>query len=99
MTSELLIADLERLPRERLRTASYADLVAGPQSVVKGIAESLGLAWDRPLGPRLPPSKTTLSRPGPGKWLRFRSEIEAVLSKIADSDAKARAFLEDFGSD
>jgi hypothetical protein len=67
--------------------------------VVNGIAESLGLPWDRVLGSSLPPSKTTVSRPGPGKWLRFRSEIEAVLPEIADTDATARALLAEFSGD
>lgn len=95
-TTETLIADLEALPRERVRALSYADFLADPQGVVKPLAESLGLGWDRSLGPRLPYSVTTLSVPRADKWRALEGAIEAVMPVVAAADSRARAFLRSF---
>jgi hypothetical protein len=96
ITSEILLADLEQLPPERVCVATYADLVGRPQQLIERIAGFAGLGWDRQLGARLPRSKTTVSRPQPGKWRRFEAAIEAVYPIVRDADQQARAFLARF---
>jgi hypothetical protein len=70
------------------------DLLASPQMTVERLATSLGLEWDRSLGPQLPFSKTTVSRPKADKWRNNAQVIEAVLPIVEDADRRARAFVE-----
>lgn len=95
MTTTILLDDLERIPRERLRVMTYDEFVASPGSTIETLARSLELHWDRPIE-RLRPSKTTVSQPEPDKWRRFEAEIEAVLPIVADADARAKTFIEAF---
>ena len=92
-TTQVLLDDLEALPGERVRSLAYADFLAGPQSAMTRLAGSLGLGWDRSLGPRLPLSVTTVSAPRPDKWRAMEGEIEAVWPIVERADARARAFL------
>ena len=92
-TTELLVHDLSQLPRERLVCATYAELVADPQRTLERLAAALDLGWDRRLEPRLPPSKTALTRPAPGKWRRWEQAIEAVFPTIREADSAARKLL------
>ena len=85
--------DLSALPRQRVCTASYADLVRDPPALLQRLTNFVGLDWDRQLPPQLPPSKTTVSRPGPDKWRRFGDAIEAVLPIVEEADARARSFI------
>jgi hypothetical protein len=94
-TTALLLDDLEALPRERVRTLAYADFLAAPQAIVERLAASLGLGWDRGLGPSLPLSVTTVSAPRPDKWRALEGAIEGVWPIVEQADARARAFLED----
>jgi Sulfotransferase family len=94
-TTETLIGDLEALPRERVRALSYADFLADPQGMTEPLAASLGLGWDRKLGPRLPYSVTTLSVPRADKWRALEGPIESIRPVVERADARARAFLED----
>jgi hypothetical protein len=96
VTTEILLDDLERLAPERVRAVSYGDFVAAPQRSIEALARSLDLGWDRELGEQLPPSKMTLSRPGPDKWRRLEREVEAVFPIVQPAEARARAFLERF---
>ena len=96
-TTETLLGDLEALPRERVRALAYADFLAEPQPIVERLAGSLGLGWDRPLGPTLPLSVTTVSAPRPDKWRAIEGAIEAVWPIVERADAKARAFLQERG--
>lgn len=93
-TTERLLDDLESLPAERIRTIDYGDFLAAPQPAMARLAGSLGLGWDRALGPRLPFSVTTLSAPRPDKWRAMEAVIEGLLPIVAPADARARAFLE-----
>lgn len=96
-TTELLLDDLDALPPARVRTIVYADFLASPRRSVERLATSLGLGWDRPLGPSLPLSVTTLSAPRPDKWRAMEETIAGVWPIVAGADARARAFLERFG--
>ena len=93
ITTEALVMDLSALPRQRVCTASYADLVRDPQALLQRLTNFAGLDWDRLLPPQLPPSKTTVSRPAPDKWRRFGDAIEAVLPIVEEADARARSFI------
>jgi hypothetical protein len=94
ITTEHLLEDLSALPRDRLCGASYSELIVDPQTLMERLTAFSGLDWDRQLPSRLPPSKTTVSRPGPDKWRRFEEAIEAVMPIVEEADRKARTFLE-----
>lgn len=93
-TTQTLLDDLKALPRERVRALSYDDFLAAPQATVERLAASLGLGWDRALGPSLPLSVTTVSAPRPDKWRAIAGVIEGVSGIVGEADARARAFLE-----
>jgi LPS sulfotransferase NodH len=95
-TTRTLLDDLEALPGERVRAIAYARFLADPQASVARLAESLGLDWDRRLGPRLPLSVTTVSPPRRDKWRVIEGAIEAVRPVVEAPDERARAFLERF---
>lgn len=95
-TTDTLLEDLEALPADRIRALDYAAFLAAPQPAVERLAASLGLGWDRPLGPSLPYSVTTLSPPRADKWRALEGPIEHVMPIVERADARARAFLARF---
>jgi hypothetical protein len=97
-TTEILIGDLKAIPKDRLRTVTYDALRQSPQAVAEALAISLGVGWDRQLGPDLPFSKTTVSRPRPDKWRRLEGAIEAVYPIVSAADSLARQFLAEANS-
>jgi hypothetical protein len=96
MATNILLDDLERLPRERLRAVDHALFLAAPDTVVEPLVRSLGLGWDRRLGAELPLSKSTISRPRPDKWRRLEPAIKEIWPIVEAADARARAFLGGF---
>lgn len=94
-TTNLLLDDLERLPAERVHAVGYAELLARPQATASALARSVGLEWDRELGPQLPLSRATVSRPAADKWRLIEPVIEAVLPTVEQADSRARAFVEE----
>ena len=92
-TTEILVGDLEALPKERVRTLEYDRFIANPQAEMERLTGSVELDWDRQLGPSLPPSRFTTSRPGKDKWMRLAPVIESVLPTVGRADERARAFL------
>ena len=95
-TTDRLLDDLAKLPRERVRVINYADFVKSPQASMEVLTGSLGLAWDRSLEQDLPLSAYTVSRPDPEKWRANEAIIEAVWPLVEEADARARAFVETF---
>lgn len=95
-TTEFLLDDLAKIPRERVRAINYGEFLASPQAAVEALAVSLNLSWDRALGPQLPLSSNTFSKPKPDKWRAIEGVIEAVWPAVEKADAKARAFVESF---
>jgi hypothetical protein len=79
---------------ERLRGAVHGEFLASPGSTIERLAQSLGLDWDRPLGPTLPLSKTTVSQPKPDKWRTIEAVIKGLMPLVEKADSKARAFIE-----
>ena len=96
VATKIMLDDLSRLPRERIRAIRHADFVDEPNARISALARSVGLEWDRELGTSLPLSAYTVSRPSPDKWRRFESEIEAVMPIVAGADARAKEFLSKF---
>jgi hypothetical protein len=92
-TTQILLDDLEQLPRERVKVIAHDRFLADPQGSIARLADSVGLAWDRELGGELPLSKVTVSRPSGDKWRRLEREIEAVMPLVAEPDSRARTFL------
>ena len=95
-TSDILVSDLEALPKERVRTVEYDRFIASPQAEMERLTASLGLDWDQQLGPSLPPSRFTTSRPAKDKWMRLAPVIEDVIPIVEQADERARAFLNRF---
>lgn len=92
ITTNAVLDDLERLPAARVRALDYAGLLANPQSTVRALAHSVGLGWDRELGPSLPYSRATVSRPQPDKWRAIEPVIHSVWPIVAAADERARTF-------
>ena len=95
-TTELLLDDLQKIPRERVTAVDQDAFLAAPQRTMESLASALGLCWDRPLGSTLPLSRTTLTPPAPDKWRRHEPIIQSVWPIVERADARARAFLEGF---
>ena len=95
-TTNILLDDLNGLAGERLRVVDHDAFLKQPNAVAGALARSLGLQWDRDVGSELPLSKTTVSQPRPDKWKRLEREIEAVMPIVADADARAKAFVDQF---
>lgn len=87
-TNRTLLADLQRLPRERWCTVRYDDLVGRSAETVRALCEFGALAFDEPLAARtaarLPDSRYTQTPPEPGKWRRNAAAIERVLPSVQD---------------
>lgn len=96
ITTDTLVSDLEKLPRERVRVIAYEEFVAAPRPRIEALAHSLDLGWDRELGRQLALSKHTVSRPDPEKWRAVEQLIESVIPIVASADARARRFVERF---
>ena len=97
-TTEILIGDLESLPRERIRVIDYDRFIAEPQAEMERLTRSLGLEWDQILGPTLPLSRFTVSRPANDKWIRLAPVIEEMLPLVTGADESARAFIAQFAA-
>ena len=97
-TTDILIGDLESLPRDRVRLIDYDRFIAEPQAELDGLTRSLGLEWDQILGPTLPLSRFTTSRPAKDKWIRLAPVIEEVLPLVAGADERARAFIASYAA-
>lgn len=98
ITTNILLDDLSALPAERLRVIAHDRFLQAPQESVEALARTLDLEWDRQLGPQLPFSKVTVSRPDPEKWRRLEPHIESVMPIVAEPDARARAFVSKRGA-
>jgi hypothetical protein len=95
-TTELLLDDLAKLPRERVRAIDYGEFLKAPQAAMESLAASIDLGWDRPLAQELPLSAYTVSRPNADKWRANEAIIEQIWPLVEKADARARAFVESF---
>ncbi len=92
-TVSMLLDDLEALPADRWCAVSHEEMLADPNGVVGGLADRLGLEWDRPLPAQLPNSKTTLDAPAADKWKRNEAEINRAWHHAAPVAERAAAFI------
>jgi hypothetical protein len=90
-TVQLMLDDLERLPRGRWVVTSYDALLTDPQAEAGRVCAAHEIEWDRVIEGALPLASYTVSAPDPQKWRRHQSEIEAVMPSIADQLARAEA--------
>lgn len=93
-TTETLVGDLAKIPKERVRAIVYSDFLRAPEPEMQRLTGSLDLGWDRPLNSELPLSRYTVSRPRAEKWRAIGDVIEAIWPIVAKADTKARAFVE-----
>lgn len=87
--TEVLLDDLAALPPDRCVAIRYGNFVANPAAQITHLCESLGLAWDRPLGGALPLARHTVTRPDPDKWRTHAAAIESVLPGLAATIVRA----------
>lgn len=92
-TTELLLDDLSKLPKERVCAVDYGEFLASPQPAMEELTASLGLSWDKPLGQDLPLSAYTVSRPNADKWRANEAIINEIWPVVEKADARARAFV------
>ena len=95
-TTQILIDDLEALPRQRLSGLRYDAFLANPQGEMERLTRALDLGWDRQLGDKLPLSKVTVSPPREDKWRRLEKQIDEVMPIVAAADERARKFVASF---
>jgi hypothetical protein len=85
-TNNIVLDDLQALPRGRWTLLQYADLVQEPARTIARLCEFLGLAVDPALAERLaaplPQSRYTLTAPATDKWRSNEAEIAQVLSSV-----------------
>ncbi len=78
--------DLSALPADRRHVVRYADFVADPAAVMRGICDFADLEFDAVLeertGGKLPESRHTLTPPAPDKWKKNAAEIEPLLAGL-----------------
>ena len=91
-TTELLLDDLEALPRERVAVARYDALLTDPLAEVRRLCEFAGLTWDRQFEHGLPLANHTVSAPHPDKWRRREAVIAPLLPRLEATLQRAAAF-------
>jgi LPS sulfotransferase NodH len=86
LTNEIVLDDLQSLPRERWTALEYADLIRDPAAAVARLCEFLRISLDSALVQRvsapLPASRYTLTAPAAEKWRANEAEIISVLPSV-----------------
>ena len=93
-TTTTLLADLATLPAERVSCLRYDDLVAEPAEAIGRLCAALDLAWDRPVGERLPLSRFTVSPPAAEKWRSRSADLAPVLPLVKAANKAALEYVE-----
>jgi hypothetical protein len=91
-TTNVLLDDLEQVPRERVACIRFEEFVAAPQAQMQRLAGELGLRWDRDLA-TLPNARHTVSAPDPEKWRKHEAAIERVFPLVEAALARAERFI------
>lgn len=88
-TNQIILDDLQPLPRDRWAVLEYADLIRDPGAAISKLCEHLHLPVDSALQQRLlaplPPSRYTLTAPAKDKWRMNEADIESVLPSVQDT--------------
>jgi hypothetical protein len=86
VTNDLLLDDLERLPRHRWHCVSYAELVARPAATLERLCAFAGIEFPGPVQTRvatpLPLSRFTQTPPRADKWRRNEEALLRVLPGV-----------------
>jgi hypothetical protein len=95
-TNQTIMDDLEQLPADRRHVVRYADFLADPAAVIRGVCAFAGLEFDAALAQRtggdLPVSRHTLTPPEAGKWKKNAAEIEPLIPGLTPVLDRLRAF-------
>lgn len=92
-TIDILLADLEALPRDQVHVVSYETFLSNPQDTMRSLCAALGEEWDRTLPAQLPLSRFTVSPPSPDKWKRHEAAIQSVWPLVEAAERRAQAFV------
>jgi len=92
-TTQLMLDDLELIPRERWSVTTYDGFLADPQGEAQRICAAHGLEWDRSIDGAVPLANYTVSPPDPQKWRRHEAEIASVWPSIAEVCRRAESLL------
>ncbi len=90
-TTQILLDDLDALPRDRWIGIDHERFVHDPQGEITALCQWTGLGWDRALGATLPLSRYTLTPPAPDKWRRHADVIEPRIASQRVLIERARA--------
>jgi uncharacterized protein (TIGR03032 family) len=100
LTNQILLDDLEQLPRDRWCAISYADFLNNPQQECQRLCDFARINWDQKLVDNsLPLSRHTLTPPDPDKWRKNEAELKSVLPSVENIVDRARAIIKSFGGD
>ena len=85
-TNDIVLNDLQSLPRERWTALEYADLVRNPAEAIARLCQFLDMPIDITLGQRLsaplPAARYTLTTPADDKWRANEADISLVLPTV-----------------
>jgi hypothetical protein len=85
-TNDIVLNDLQSLPRERWTVLEYGDLVRDPAVAIAKLCGFLNMSIDATLGQRLceplPAARYTLTAPAVDKWRTNEAEIAMVLPSV-----------------
>jgi hypothetical protein len=93
-TNEIVMADLESLPRERWCVVNYQELLDDPTAAVLRLCERIGIEADdnlrRRLGSSLPLSRYTQTPPTADKWRKNAQLIGRVMPELENTWQRLR---------
>lgn len=92
-TTNMLLDNLERLPRQQCVAVRYDRFISDPEATIGKLCTNLGLHWDRALMAPLPSARYTVSAPRPEKWRDRERDILPLLDSLADTTARAQGIV------
>lgn len=92
--TEALLDDLSALPDTRWTVASYEGLLADPSAEIGGLIDRLGTAWNGEIPDPLPSTRSVVTPPDAGKWVRNSPEIAVFLPDLEPVVRRLRATAE-----
>lgn len=93
MTTDILLADLDKLSPEKWGVVGYHNLLADPQAEIERLCRFLDIEWDDELSEELPLSRYTLTPPNPDKWKQHAPVLDRLLPSTVDLGRRTRELL------
>lgn len=93
MTTDILLADLDKLSPEKWGVVGYHNLLADPQGEIERLCRFLDIEWDDELSEELPLSRYTLTPPNPDKWKQHAPVLDRLLPSTVDLGRRTREML------